>query len=114
MRLYELGPDVAGVYRNLELPRRRTPYDASEIAFMDSGACRAHDPRFWDTNTSKGRTTLRGTVKIGGTELPKQEAVEFARHVCTGCPVLGECREFIGKYPEGEGIWAALMPEERA
>jgi hypothetical protein len=117
MRTYEvtgLGPDGKDAYSVLELPARRAPYDAREIAFMDSGACRAHDPRIWDTNTNKGQTTLRGSVRIDGKTLLKQDVVALARRICAECPVIADCLQFITRYPEDEGIWAGLIPEERA
>ena len=111
MREYEAGPD--GVFRVLELPERGAPYDVNEAAFMDRGACRSHDPALFDTNTAKGCTSLRGSVRVAGEVLRKRDQIEKAREVCRACPVLSACAAFIKQHPEPEGIWAATLPEER-
>ena len=33
--------------------------------------------------------------------------------LCGLCPVLVECAAHIRRYPEGEGVWAGTIPEER-
>lgn len=42
---------------------------------------------------------------------------ERAVRICTGCPVVAECRMFImvecPRYEDDYGIWGALTPEDR-
>lgn len=117
MRTYEyVGPDADtgdDFYRMLELPQRGAPYSPDEVVFMDFGACKSQPPGLFDTNTAKGKTSMRGTVCIGGTTIRKRQQIERAKRTCAGCQVRDECLEFIQKYPEPEGIWAGLLPEER-
>lgn len=117
MRTYELsGPDAdhdMDWYRMLELPERGVPYSPDEVVFMDFGACKGKNPVLFDTNTSKGRTAMRGTVTIGKKVISKSAAINAARSICESCPVIAECRAFIERYPEPEGIWAGMLPEER-
>lgn len=37
-----------------------------------------------------------------------------AKEICRRCPVIRECRTHGIEWPEPEGIWGALTPEERA
>lgn len=85
-------------------------------AFMARAACRRYSPALFDTDTTPttGRTPMRGTVHIGGTEMTRAERIERARAVCTACPVLDDCAVYIKRFPEPEGVWAATIPEERA
>lgn len=112
--------DEAVSYRQvLDLPVRQdytghpASYNPSEVVFMDFGACKTKDPNLFNTDTKRGRTALRGSVVIGGKKMRKRDQVELAKTVCRSCPVLDECAAFIKKYPEGEGVWAATLPEER-
>lgn len=96
------------------LPTAGHAYSPDESAFMYRGACRSYDPRLWDTDTRKGKTAVRGkSLIVGGTKISRAEAIEFAKNVCSSCPVRLECRAFIGNHPQDEGIWAGLLPEER-
>lgn len=117
MRTYEyVGPDAdheGDFYRMLELPSRGAPYSPDEVVFMDFGSCKTQPPALFDTNTAKGTTSMRGRVCIAGETLRKRDAIAKARQVCASCPVIDECREFIEKYPEQEGVWAGTLPEER-
>lgn len=109
MKIYE-----SGVNPRLELPSAGYDYSPEMTKFMSSGACRKHDPRFWETNTRDGRTPVRGlTLTIGNEVISRADAIEFARNICSGCPVSLKCKEFIRTYPNDEGIWAGLLPEER-
>jgi hypothetical protein len=98
----------------LELPTAGHDYSPDEVAFMTDGKCRKFDPAYWDTNTRNGKTGVRGKyVIIGGQRVRVADQIEFARNVCSSCAVLAQCEAFIVKYPEDEGIWAGLLPEER-
>jgi hypothetical protein len=111
-----VGPDADNgedFYRMLELPERGAPYSPDEVVFMDFGSCKTQPPALFDTNTAKGKTSVRGSVCIAGKTMRKSEAIDKARQVCAGCPVIDECRAFISKYPEQEGVWAGTLPEER-
>lgn len=104
----------------LELPEKLdsdgqpAQFKPDETEFMNRGSCRLYEPAWWDTDTNHGKTTLRGTVTIHGAVIPKREQIRVAVAICNACPVLADCRAHITKYPEGEGIWAATLPEERA
>jgi hypothetical protein len=111
-----VGPDADNgedFYRMLELPERGAPYSPDEVVFMDFGACKGKSPKLFDTNTAKGKTSLRGSVTIGKQTISKLAAIEVAKSICATCEVSGECREFIENYPEKEGVWAGTLPEER-
>lgn len=88
-------------------------YNPDELVFMDFGACRNEHPDLYVTDTNHGRTSMRGHVRVDGVYMRKSEQIARAKAVCLSCPVLDECREFIARYPEDEGIWAGLLPEER-
>lgn len=45
-----------------------------------------------------------------GMTVPK---IKKAKEICTQCPVLNQCREFIKKDGDHYGIWAGLTPKER-
>lgn len=105
--------EPADFFRVLELPERGAPFNPNEVVFMDFGTCKGMNPALFDTNTAKGKTSMRGRVTIGGHLVRKQDVVGLAKRVCAACPVRNECRSFIMKYPEQEGIWAGLLPEER-
>lgn len=70
-------------------------YRYSEFSFFGYGACTNADPDLFVPDTYHGREA------------------EEARKICLSCPVLDECRTFIEKYPDDEGIWAAMLPAER-
>jgi hypothetical protein len=98
----------------LELPTAGHDYSPDEVAFMQDGLCRNFDPLYWDTNTRNGHTGVRGKyVRIRGEDIRVADQIEFARNICFMCPVRDACKDFIRKYPEEEGIWAGLLPEER-
>jgi hypothetical protein len=103
----------------LSLPTRKdkdgleAEYNPDALVFMDFGACKDRDPNIWNTETNHGKTSLRGTVMLGGREVAKADQIEMARILCGLCPVLVECAAHIRRYPEGEGVWAGTIPEER-
>jgi hypothetical protein len=84
-----------------------------ETAFMSFGACVSDNPRYFDTSTRDGVTTLSGSVRIGGHKISRVHAVAHAKKVCSTCPVLSECLDYITRYPSDTSIWAGLLPEER-
>lgn len=88
-------------------------YNPSELAFMAFGACGGRDPNIWATNTNHGKTGMRGTVVIDGRKVAKADQIELARIICGSCPVIADCDAHVRRYPEGEGVWAGLLPEER-
>lgn len=102
----------------LDLPRLRDAdgvpavYRRGETDFMREGACRAYDPRLFDTATHHGETALNGSVVIGGKRMSKRAQVDKARRVCKTCRVLGKCLAFVLKYPQPTGIWAGVLPDE--
>jgi WhiB family transcriptional regulator, redox-sensing transcriptional regulator len=100
----------------LDLPTAGHDYHPDEYGFMSRGSCRAHDPRMWDTVTTRnGTTAIRGkSLILAGKRVGQAEVIVRAKRVCEGCPVRLECQSFIERYPEDEGIWAGLLPEERA
>jgi hypothetical protein len=100
----------------LELPTAGHLYNPDEYGFMSEGACRSQDPRMWDTTTTRrGTTAVRGkSLILAGKRVRQAEVIVRAKAVCESCPVLLECQTFIERYPEDEGIWAGLLPEERA
>ncbi|MFF4411508.1 WhiB family transcriptional regulator [Streptosporangium sp. NPDC001559] len=66
-----------------------------QIGWAVRGACRASDPELF---------------------FPLAQAVEQearAKAVCSGCPVLGECRAYALRAAEPEGIWGGLTVQER-
>lgn len=103
----------------LELPERKdrdgnaAEFNPDELVFMDFGSCKSEDPNLFNTETNHGKTSLRGWVTIGGVKMRKLAQVELAKGVCADCPVLEECALHIKRYPEGEGVWAGTIPEER-
>lgn len=109
----------AEVYRALELPTKTDRYGQTaafkpdELLFMDDGACRDYEPGLFDTDTNKGHTALRGRVTVMGREMSKKAAIALAKSVCGLCPVQWECELFVTRYPQDEGIWAGMIPEER-
>lgn len=88
-------------------------FNPSDTEYMAFGACREHDPAFWDTDTHRGKTSLRGTVVIGGRTMRKRDQIATARRICQSCPVLSECAAYVKQYPQSENVWAATLPEER-
>lgn len=99
----------------LDLPTAGHDYHPDEYNFMMLGACKAHDPRLFDTvTTKKGTTAIRGKyVDLVGGPIKQAQAIVLAKAVCASCPVRLECQTFIERYPQDEGIWAGLLPEER-
>lgn len=106
-------------YRELDLPVLRdrngatAAYRPDTTSFMSDGACRDYSPDLFDTDTNHGRTRLRGSVVIDGKTMKKKDQLALARRVCALCAVIDNCRAYIGKYPENEGVWAGTIPEER-
>ncbi|MFF4417512.1 WhiB family transcriptional regulator [Streptosporangium sp. NPDC001559] len=41
-------------------------------------------------------------------------AVDAAKAVCSGCPILADCRTYALEAAEPDGIWGGLTPAERA
>lgn len=115
-KFHSVGPRIEEA---LDLPVRRdehgmpADYSPDELAFMGQGACNTKDPDLFVTDTNHGKTSMRGTVVIGGVRISKKEQIEAARNVCRSCTVLEECAAFVKRYPEPEGVWAATIPEER-
>lgn len=113
------GTEIAlRVVQVLDLPKRTdkdripVPYQPGEADWMRDGACRKEDPRLFDTSTNHGETSLNGSVVIAGKRMAKRAQVDRARRICRGCRVIGKCLAFILKYPQENGIWAALLPDE--
>lgn len=103
-------------YLDPDLPVAPFPYDATETSFMsdETRSCYGIDPNLFDTNTWRGETSLKGYKTIDGQKVRKEAAVARARSLCSTCPVRSNCLDFILKHPQDEGIWAGLLPEERA
>lgn len=105
--------------RQLDLPARldrygaEAAYDPDALAFMARGSCNGMEPEIWVTDTNHGITGLQGTVILGALEMRKADQIDMARAVCQWCPVARECLDHVRRYPEPEGVWAGMLPEER-
>ncbi len=84
-----------------------------ETSFMSRGACVSHDPKYFDTSTRDGVTTMTGSVMIDGRRIPRRNAISYARMICMSCPVQAACLDYITRHPSETSIWAGLLPEER-
>lgn len=86
-----------------------------DMMFMRNAACRNHDPRLFETNTtSQGKTPVdKVFITVNGRKISRADAIARAKKTCSSCPVKLDCKDFIEKYPTPEGIWAGLLPEER-
>ncbi|MDF3310658.1 WhiB family transcriptional regulator [Rhodococcus sp. T2V] len=60
---------------------------------------------------------MSGTCRDADSELffePRTELIEgHAKRICSGCPVLAECRQYAVDASEPHGIWGGLTPRER-
>lgn len=105
--------------RQLDLPARldrdgvEAAYDPDALAFMARGSCNGMEPEIWVTDTNHGITGLQGMVIVNGRRMRKSHQIKMARVICQRCPVASECLEHVRAYPEPEGVWAGLLPEER-
>ncbi|MEV8633356.1 WhiB family transcriptional regulator [Streptosporangium sp. NPDC051023] len=66
-----------------------------EIGWVVRGACRASDPELFFPLAQSAEQEAR------------------AKAVCSGCPVLAECRAYALRVAEPEGIWGGLTVQER-
>lgn len=71
---------------------------------MEQAACRSYDTEMF--------FPAKGTA-IGET----QQQIDEAKAVCSACPVLMECREYIletcSRYEDDYGIFGGMTPEDR-
>jgi WhiB family redox-sensing transcriptional regulator len=49
-----------------------------------------------------------------GTEDSKRYDIGMAKYLCSGCPVIDECRMYALEAKEPYGIWGGLTADERA
>ncbi|GAA4891355.1 WhiB family transcriptional regulator [Saccharopolyspora cebuensis] len=65
-----------------------------------SGACREYDPRVFEPTGTPGSPGY-------------QRQAQRPRAICAGCPVQGQCRQYVLTAGEPVGIWAGLDPDDR-
>lgn len=77
--------------RDPTLPAPRT----EKWAWQIDGACRDKDSNLFFDNSE--------SLSVGAQ----------AKRICSGCPVLEQCREYAVDAAEPYGVWGGLTPPER-
>jgi WhiB family transcriptional regulator, redox-sensing transcriptional regulator len=72
--------------------------DVGAVAWMGLAACKGHTPLFFPPKAERPQARERREAK--------------ARRICSGCPVISECREFARNNHE-YGFWAGESEEDR-